>query len=52
MGARVVEAEVAVGRSQEKFDADGRLVDEEVRAQLREVLATLAAATSPALVAA
>jgi chromate reductase, NAD(P)H dehydrogenase (quinone) len=52
MGARVAEVEVAVGRAQEKFDADGRLVDEDVRAQLRDVLATLAAETRPVLVAA
>ena len=35
MGARVAEVEVAVGRAAEKFDADGRLVDDEVRDQLR-----------------
>ena len=32
MGARVVEAEVAVGHAAEKFDDDGRLVDDDVRA--------------------
>jgi chromate reductase, NAD(P)H dehydrogenase (quinone) len=52
MGARVVEAEVAVGRADEKIDADGRVVDEEVRAQIRDALDVLAAATAPALVAA
>ena len=52
MGARVAEVEVAVGRSQDKFDADGRLVDEETREQLDEALATLASELSPALVAA
>ena len=43
MGARVAEVEVAVGRAGEKFDADGRLVDEEIRQQLSDALATLAA---------
>ena len=41
MGARVAEVEVAVGQAAEKFDADGRLVDEEVREQLRDAIATL-----------
>ena len=53
MGARVAEVEVAVGRVSEKFDADGRLVDEEIRGQLRDALATLIAevTTEPVLVA-
>jgi chromate reductase, NAD(P)H dehydrogenase (quinone) len=38
MGARVAEAEVAVGRADEKFDADGTLVDDEVREQLNDAL--------------
>ena len=52
MGARVAEVEVAVGRAQEKFDDVGTLVDDEVREQLRDALATLAAELEPALVAA
>jgi chromate reductase len=52
MGARVAEVEVAVGRAGEKFDADGRLVDEDVRQELRDALATLTAETQPVLVAA
>jgi len=52
MGARVAEVEVAVGRAQDKFDAGGRLVDEDVREQLRDALATLAAETRPVLAAA
>ena len=32
MGARVTEAELAVGHAHEKFDDDGRLVDDDVRA--------------------
>src|SRR3989440_12725629 len=37
-GARVVEAEGAVGHAQTRFDEDGRLGDDEIREQLREVL--------------
>ena len=48
MGARVAEVEVAVGRAGEKFDDAGRLVDGDVREQLRDALATLAAETRPA----
>jgi chromate reductase len=44
-GARVVEGEVAVGHAQERFDADGRLADENLREQLREVVDGLVAAT-------
>ena len=49
MGARVAEVEVAVGRAQEKFDDEGRLLDDDVRAQLRDALATLSAESRPAL---
>src|SRR5579885_1510232 len=52
MGARVVDAELAVGHAQEKLDADGRVVDDEVRDSLREVLQLLEAEVAPALVAA
>ena len=48
-GARVVDAEVAVGHAHEKFDADGLLVDESLREQLGEVVDALVAET-PALV--
>jgi chromate reductase, NAD(P)H dehydrogenase (quinone) len=53
-GARVVEAEVAVSKADSRFDADGTLVDEEIREQLAETLELLLAetATSPRLVAA
>jgi chromate reductase len=47
-GARVVEAELAVGRSPSRFDESGRLADEEVRDELREALGTLVAEVSPA----
>src|SRR3954468_7837400 len=43
MGARVVEGEVAFGHAHEKFDEDGRLADENLAEQLREVLDTLVA---------
>ena len=43
MGARVAEIEVAVGRAAEKFDADGRLLDEEIREELRDAVAVLVA---------
>jgi chromate reductase len=51
MGARVVDVELGVGQAALKFDADGRLVDEETRERLREALAALAAEHEPALVA-
>jgi chromate reductase len=46
-GARVVDAEVAVGRAAERFDEAGRLVDDEVRDELREAVATLLAEATP-----
>jgi chromate reductase len=52
MGARVTEAELAVGHAHEKLDDTGRLADDEVREGLRESLATLVAEVSPALAAA
>jgi chromate reductase len=51
-GARVVDAEVAVGRAQTRFDADGRLVDEDVRIELREAVDALVDEALPRLVAA
>ena len=51
MGARVTEAELAVGHAAEKFGDDGRLVDDDVRQGLRDALATLVAEV-PAEVAA
>ena len=46
-GARVAEAEVAVGRASSRFDEDGRLVDEELRDELREAVNALAAEAAP-----
>jgi chromate reductase len=52
MGARVVDLEIPVGLAAEKFDEEGRLVDEAVRASLTGVLAMLAGEARPELVAA
>jgi chromate reductase len=52
MGARVAEVEVVVGHAGDKFDADGTLLDEDVREQLRDALTVLAAELDLALVAA
>jgi chromate reductase, NAD(P)H dehydrogenase (quinone) len=52
MGARVVEAELAVGHAHEKLDDHGRLADDDVRAGLGEALQTLLAEASPVSVAA
>jgi len=52
MGARVTEAELAVGHAMEKFDENGNLIDDDVRDGLREALQTLLSEASPALVAA
>jgi chromate reductase, NAD(P)H dehydrogenase (quinone) len=40
-GARVMEGDLALGHAHERFDADGDLVDEEAREQLRELLGLL-----------
>jgi chromate reductase len=40
-GSRVVDGEVALGHAHERLDADGHLIDEEAREQLREVLELL-----------
>jgi chromate reductase len=52
MGARVADVELGVGQAEQKFDADGLLVDEETRERLRAALAALAAEHEPALAAA
>jgi chromate reductase len=48
-GARVVGEELPVSRANEKFDAGGRLLDEELRGRLSLVLETLAAEAAPVL---
>jgi chromate reductase len=40
-GARVLEEEIAVGHAQTRFDGEGRLVDDEFRERIAEVLAAL-----------
>jgi chromate reductase len=52
MGARVADVEVAVGRVEEKLDAEGRLTDDTVRIEVEDALATLLAEAKPVLVAA
>jgi len=52
MGARVTEAELAVGHAHEKLDDEGHLVDADVRDGLREALDLLLAEAAPALAAA
>ena len=41
IGARVVEGEVAVGHAPTRFDENGRLIDEDIREQLEEVVQLL-----------
>jgi chromate reductase, NAD(P)H dehydrogenase (quinone) len=52
IGSRVVDGEVAVGRAAGRFDADGRLVDDEVREQLAVVVDALLAETRARVLAA
>ena len=47
MGARVVEAELAVGHAAEKFDDEGRLADDDVRQGLRDALDALVTEVAP-----
>jgi len=47
IGARVVEGDVALGHTPERFDETGRLVDEDVREQLEKVVSGLVAAAQP-----
>jgi chromate reductase, NAD(P)H dehydrogenase (quinone) len=42
-GARVVDRELPVGQASARFDGRGRLVDEQLREQLAEIVASLAA---------
>ena len=51
-GARVIEDGVAVGRAHERFDVDGALTDDELRAQLGVVLETLIGEAAPAVLVA
>jgi chromate reductase len=47
-GARVVDAEVAVGHAAERFDAEGRLTDVQLREELSEALGALVETVAPA----
>ncbi len=49
LGARVVEVEVAVGHAPTRFDEHGKLVDDEIREQLAEVVRALTAAVEARL---
>ncbi len=51
-GARVAEGEVAVGHAQERFGADGTLLDENLREQLHEVVQALLVEVAPRVLAA
>lgn len=51
-GARVVEGEIAVGHAPARFDESGRLADEDLLQQLRELIGLLVAETRPAALAA
>jgi chromate reductase len=46
MGARVADAELAVGLGADRFDVDGALLDEQAREGLRDVLEVLTATTA------
>ena len=46
IGARVVDGEVAVGHAHERFDEQGRLVDDDVRGQLAELVGELVSAAA------
>jgi chromate reductase len=51
-GARVVDAELAVGHADQRFDEHGSLTDENIRDELREVIWTLVDEMVPRLAAA
>ncbi|MEX2211602.1 MAG: NADPH-dependent FMN reductase [Gaiellaceae bacterium] len=51
-GARVLEVELPVARAHERFDEHGRLLDDELRERLAEIVRELAAAAEPVPVAA
>jgi chromate reductase len=51
-GARVLELELPVARAHERLDPNGRLLDDDLRERLAEVVRELAAAAEPVQVAA
>jgi chromate reductase, NAD(P)H dehydrogenase (quinone) len=52
IGARVLDAELAVGQAAARFDDDGRLLDDDVRAQLTEIVEALSGEAEARAVAA
>ena len=44
IGARVIDAELPVAQAPTRFDADGRLIDNEIRERLAEVMNQLVTA--------
>jgi chromate reductase len=46
-GARVFEGEVALGRAMDRFDAEGRLNDQSLEDEVREVVGGLLAEVEP-----
>jgi chromate reductase, NAD(P)H dehydrogenase (quinone) len=51
IGARVAEAEVTVGHADKRFDDEGKISDEDLRAELRETVDILVAETWPRVAA-
>jgi len=51
-GARVIDAEVAVGHAANHFDGKGQLADDSPREQLAEVIQAIAAQARPLAAAA
>jgi chromate reductase, NAD(P)H dehydrogenase (quinone) len=47
IGARVIEGDVAVGHAPTRFDEQGRLIDEQLREQLDEVVTALVREVAP-----
>jgi chromate reductase len=52
MGARALDVQVAVGHAPERFDTDGRLIDDDIRAAVEAALLTVAASYEQSLAAA
>jgi chromate reductase len=52
IGARVVDAELPVGQAHERFNDDGRLVDEDLVAKFAEILEELVSEAQPRVAAA
>jgi hypothetical protein len=46
-GARVIAGEVSLGRAMDRFDADGRLHDQSLGDEIREIVGDLLAEVEP-----